>query len=58
MKLIAKVTLGTAAGDIPPGGEIDIKDKAEAEALVARGFAVPVRPAAADDKAEQKGEGA
>lgn len=39
MKLIAKVTLTTPAGDIPPGGELDIKDKTEAEGLIARGFA-------------------
>lgn len=39
MKLIAQVTLTTPAGDIPPGGELDIKDKTEAESLIARGFA-------------------
>ena len=39
MKLIAQVTLTTPAGDIPPGGELDIKDKNEAESLIARGFA-------------------
>jgi len=55
MKLIAKVTLVTGAGDIPPGDEIDVKDKAEAESLIARGFAAPVRPAA--HKAEPKTEG-
>ncbi|MCK2086788.1 hypothetical protein MXC99_01090 [Thauera aromatica] len=54
MKLIAKVTLVTGAGDIPPGGEIDVKDKAEAESLIARGFATPVRTAS--PKAEPKGE--
>lgn len=42
MKLIAKVTLVTAAESIPPGGELDVKDKAEAEALIARGFAEAV----------------
>lgn len=37
MKLIALVTL--EPGSVPPGGVIDIKDKAEAESLVARGLA-------------------
>ena len=44
MKLIAKVTLVTPGGSIPPGGEIEVKDNAEAEALVTRGFAVAPAP--------------
>lgn len=44
MKLIAKVTLVTPDGSIPPGGEIEVKDKSEAEALVIRGFAVAPAP--------------
>lgn len=39
MKLIAQVTLTTPTGDIAPGGELDIKDKTEAESLISRGFA-------------------
>lgn len=39
MKLIALVTLVTPGGEIPPGGEIDIKDESEAGALIERGFA-------------------
>lgn len=37
MKLIAKTLLVTKAGDVRPGEEIDIKDKAEAERLIAIG---------------------
>ena len=39
MKLIAKVTLVTPGGDVAPGGEVEIKDKAEAASLIERGFA-------------------
>ncbi len=39
MKLIAKVTLVTPDGDVPPGGEIELKGKAEAQSLIDRGFA-------------------
>lgn len=39
MKLIALVTLVTAGGEIPPGGELEIKDKSDAESLIDRGFA-------------------
>jgi hypothetical protein len=48
MKLIALVTI--EPGSVPPGGVIDIKDKAEAESLVARGLAAlpPKAPAPAD----------
>lgn len=58
MKLIALVTI--EPGSVPPGGEFDIKDKADALSLVERGFAVlppkaaPAVPApapAADDAA-------
>lgn len=42
MKLIALVTI--EPGSVPPGGEFDIKDKAEAMSLVERGFAaLPVK---------------
>lgn len=46
MKLIALVTLVTPGGETPPGDEIDIKDEAEAGALIERGFAeaAPVEP--------------
>ncbi len=37
MKLIALVTI--EPGSVPPGDLIDIKDKAEAESLIARGLA-------------------
>lgn len=44
MKLIALVTLVTKAGEIPPGGQLDVKDAAEAKLLIARGFAaVPAK---------------
>lgn len=61
MKLIAKVTLVTPGGSIPPGGEIEVKDKAEAEALVTRGFAEAPTPRskpapAAEAPAEPAGE--
>lgn len=39
MKLIANITLVTVKGEIPPGGEYSTKDAAEAESLIARGFA-------------------
>lgn len=39
MKLIAKVTLVTPDGEVPPGGEVEIKNKVEAESLIDRGFA-------------------
>lgn len=51
MKLIAQVTIVADKGgklvEVPPGGEFDIKEKDEAESLVARGFAV--KPEKADD---------
>lgn len=50
MKLIAKVTLVTRAGEIQPGDEIEIKDKAEAACLIERGFAES--PAAKPEVAE------
>lgn len=56
MKLIAKVTLVTKTGEVAPGAEIDIKDKAEAESLIARGFAaLPVPKAAAEPDAAADG---
>ena len=39
MKLVALVTLVTASGETPPGGELEIKDKSDAESLIERGFA-------------------
>lgn len=39
MKLIALVTLVTPGGEIPPGGEVEVKDTAEAQGLIDRGFA-------------------
>lgn len=59
MKLIAQVTLTTPAGDIPPGGELEVKDKTEAESLIHRGFAkaAPVKEKAkADAEAQAKAE--
>lgn len=58
MKLIAKVTLVTKSGETGPGGEIDIKDKDEAERLIAHGFAEvpaakPADAAKASDEAHQ-----
>jgi hypothetical protein len=44
MKLIAKVTLVTPGGSIAPGGEVEVKDDAEAASLVERGFAEAVAP--------------
>lgn len=52
MKLIAKVTLVTRAGEIQPGDEIEIKDKAEAARLIERGFAEPA------DKADSAAQAA
>lgn len=47
MKVIALVTLVTAAGEVTPGSEAEIKYKAEAESLIKRGFAsLPVALAA------------
>jgi len=44
MKLIALRTL--YPGPVAPGGEIDIKDKAEADSLIARGLAaLPLKAA-------------
>lgn len=37
MKLIANCTLHTKAGVVAPGGDVDIKDKAEIERLLAIG---------------------
>lgn len=54
MKLIAKVTLVTPAGEIPPGGELDIKNDTEAQSLIERGLAAEARKPAA--KAKGKGE--
>lgn len=39
MKLTARVTLITPDGQVPPGEVVDIRDKAEAQCLIARGFA-------------------
>lgn len=39
MKLIALVTLVTADGEIPPGGEVEVKDAESAKGLIERGFA-------------------
>jgi len=39
MKLIANVTI--EPGPIKPGEAFEVKDKVEAEALIARGFASP-----------------
>lgn len=39
MKLIALVTLVTTGGEIPPGGEIEVKETTEAQGLIDRGFA-------------------
>jgi hypothetical protein len=55
MKLIAKVTLVTRAGEIQPGDEIEIKDKAEAARLIERGFAEA--PAVKAEAAEEGGSG-
>lgn len=55
MKLIAKVTLVTRAGEIQPGNEIEIKDKAEAARLIERGFAES--HAAKAEAAEEGGSG-
>lgn len=53
MKLIARVTLVTKAGEIAPGGEVEIKDKAEAESLIERGFAtLPPAPKAKTEAAD------
>lgn len=40
MKVIALVTI--EPGAVPPGEVVDIKDKAEAESLIARGLAAPL----------------
>ena len=55
MKLIAKVTLVTRAGEIQPGDEIEIKDKNEAARLIERGFAEAL--AAKTEAAEEGGSG-
>lgn len=57
MKLIALVTI--EPGSVPPGGEFDIKDKAEALSLVERGFAAlpPKAPAPAPAPAAETAEG-
>jgi len=51
MKLIANITLVTAKGEIPPGGEYSTTDKAEIASLIARNIAYD--PAA---KAEPEAE--
>lgn len=57
MKLIAIVTLVTPGGSIPPGGELVIKDKAEAQSLIERGFAKAAEVAAKPAEGEVgKGE--
>lgn len=62
MKLIAKVTLVTKAGEAAPGSVVDIKDAAEAARLIALGFAEdPAAQAAADapeGEGKPEGEGA
>lgn len=55
MKLIALITLVTKEGDVPPGGEIDIKDAKEAKGLIDRGFAKAVETKAGA-KAEAEAE--
>lgn len=55
MKLIALVTVVTAPGkEAAPGAEFDVKDKADAQDLIERGFARPVetkeKAAPTDDK--------
>lgn len=55
MKLIAKVTLVTRAGEIRPGDEIEIKDKVEAARLIELGFAEA--PAVKAEAAEEGGSG-
>lgn len=61
MKLIAQVTIVAEKNgkpvEIPPGGEFDIKEKDEAESLVARGFAVKPEKAAKPEKADGGGAG-
>lgn len=56
MKLIANITLVTKAGEIPPGGEIDVKDAAEAKSLIARGFASLPAAKAEAEPAPPEGE--
>lgn len=51
MKLIALVSM--EPGGLPPGTVIDIKDKAEAASLIARGLAAPA-PAEPTAKAAAK----
>jgi len=54
MQLVAKVTI--QPGSVPPGETFDVKDKAEAESLIARGLAAPVK-AAAEKPAAKTGDG-
>ena len=51
MQLVAKVTI--QPGSVPPGETFDVKDKAEAESLIARGLAAPAK--AATEKPAPKG---
>ena len=52
MKLIALVTIVTGKGELPPGSAFSLKDAAEAESLVERGFAKPAEEAKAQADAE------
>lgn len=56
MKLITKVSTKHQGKLVAPGGEIEIKDKAEAQSLIERGFAV-LPAAKAEVSAEGKSEG-
>lgn len=62
MDLIARVTIVTRTGketkEVPPGGTFSVKDKAEAESLIARGFAhaQPADQAKADAEAKAKAD--
>lgn len=60
MKLIAKITLVTKAGEAAPGSVVDIKDAAEAARLIERGFAEAPAAQPADEAPEgaDKPEGA
>ncbi len=56
MKLITKISTKHQGKLVAPGGEIEIKDKAEAQSLIDRGFAVG--PASKPEaSAEGKGDG-
>jgi len=61
MDLIARVTIVTKTGketkEVPPGGTFSVKDKAEAESLVARGLAqLPAVDADAEAKAKAEAD--